>query len=89
MLIQSKRKNTWYYFGRFLSLAILNLWLVAILENWPRIIHNSSNIFLDKKYIHAMSNGYSGSHADFIIQSLINEAGFCLIIILIVAALLH
>ena len=86
MLNQSKRKNTWYYFWRFLSLAILNLWLVAILEDWPRIIRNSSNIFQDNQYIHAMTNGYSGSHADFIIQRLINEAGFSLIIILIFVA---
>lgn len=65
---------------------ILNLWLIAILENWPRIIHNNSNIFLDKNYIQAMTNGYSGSHTDFIIQRLINEAGFSLIIILIFVA---
>ena len=86
MIRKSIRKNTWYYFWRFLSLVILNLWLVAILEDWLRIIRNSSNIFLDKQYIHAMTNGYSGSHADFIIQRLINEAGFSLIIILIFVA---
>lgn len=33
-----------------------------------------------------MTNGYSGSHADFIIQSLINEACFSLIISLIFVA---
>ena len=30
-----------------------------------------------------MTDGYSGSHADFIIKSLINEAGINLILILI------
>lgn len=83
MLIQSKRKNTWYYFWRFICLAILNLWLISILENWPGIIHKSSNIFFDKQYIHEKFNGYSGSHADYVIQSLINDAGINLILILI------
>lgn len=64
MLIQSKHKNTWYYLWRFLGLAILNLWLVAILENWPRIIHNSSDIFLDKKYLYSLDNGFTGSQAE-------------------------
>lgn len=83
MLIQSKRKNTWYYFWRFLSLAILNLWLVVILENWPRIIHNSSDIFLDKKYLYSLDNGFTGSHSDLLIQCLINEAGVSLILVII------
>lgn len=84
--MKSKRKNAWPYLWRFLSLAVLNLWLIGILENWPSIIHSSSNMFLDKKYIHAMSNGYNGSHADFIINNLINDAVFNLVIILIFVA---
>ena len=86
MVIQSKRKNIWYYFWRFLSLAILNLWLAVILENWPIIIHKSSNIF-DKSYIHALAKGYTGTHADFIIKTLINEAAMYLILILIFVAI--
>ena len=82
MTSKSKRKSTWYYLWRVLSLAVLNIWLIAILESWPRIIHNNSHI-LDKQYIHSLATGYTGTHADFIINALINEAGISLILVLI------
>lgn len=77
-------KPTRHYLWQYICLSVLCLWGISILETWPFKISNFHNgLFYDKNYIHALSNGFSGTQTEYLIEQIINLTIENLVVILI------
>ena len=81
-------KPSSHYLWRFGCLAALCLLGISILETWPSKINSFHHgLFHDKNYVNALSEGYSGSHADYLIKQIVDATLENIIVIIILSLL--
>lgn len=84
----SKLKPTWHYLWQFGFLSGLCILGISILETWPsKICSFPYGTLCDKHYVHALSNGFSGTIEDYLIEQIINVTVENIVIVLIMLAL--
>lgn len=83
-----KLRPTRHYLWQYLSLSGLCLLGLSILETWPfKIAAFHDGLYYDKNYIHALSNGFSGTQTDYLTDQIINVTVENMIVILIMVVL--